>query len=282
MNLPGDFQLSQSSLQDFTDCRRRFLLRHIWRLSWPAIETEPILEHERYLQQGTAFHRLAQQFFLGIPADRLVATIQDPQLMEWWGNFKKFAGELEEFQKASGWKMHPETSIAATLGNVRIVAKYDLVAATPQGKLLIYDWKTTHAQPRRQRLGKRLQTRVYPFLLARAGHHLNNHLPVQPEQVEMTYWFANHPEHSVSFTYSAAAYKADEDYLSGMIETIQRLGESEFHITSDERRCAFCTYRSLCNRGISAGSLSDRQYEVDDEAEEEINLDFEQIAEIEF
>jgi RecB family exonuclease len=282
MKLPDDFQLSQASMQDFADCRRRFLLRHIWRLAWPAIQTEPAHEHEHYLQQGAAFHRYAQQFFLGIPAERLAATIKDPQLMDWWANFSQLAGELKEHQLVDGWKLLPETSISATLAGVRMVAKYDLVAATPQGRLLIYDWKTSHAQPRRQWLDKRLQTRVYPYLLTRVGQHLNDHQPVQPEQVEMVYWFTNHPAQSVNFPYSTAAYQEDEAYLRGMIETILRSDESEFHLTADESRCAFCTYRSLCDRGISAGSLSDLQREFEDEDEDEINLDFEQIAEIEF
>ena len=38
MNLPPDFHFSQASLRDFLACPRRFLLRHIQRLAWPAIE----------------------------------------------------------------------------------------------------------------------------------------------------------------------------------------------------------------------------------------------------
>lgn len=280
MNLPGDFQLSQSSLQDFADCRRRFLLRHVMRLSWPAIETEPLLEHERYLQQGAAFHRLAQQLFLGIPAERLTATLHETQLVQWWENFTTVAAELIVLHKESGWKLYPETSLSAILAGVRLVAKYDLVAVSPQGRMSIYDWKTSQAEPKRQWIEKRLQSKVYPYLLARAGHHMNESQPVQPEQVEMTYWFANHPSRSVSFPYSPKAFEADEAYLSGIIETIQRLDQSEFPLTSDERRCAFCTYRSLCNRGISAGSLYDWQRELEDEDDGQVTLDFEQIPEI--
>lgn len=279
MNLPGGFQFSQYKLQDFADCRRRFLLRHVWQLSWPAVESEPIHEHERYLQQGADFHRLAQQLFLGIPVERLAASIYDPQLMEWWENFLPLAGELIESQQSSGWKLYSETSLSAPLGGLRIVAKYDLVAAA-QGKLLIYDWKTSRAKPERQWLEKRLQTRVYPYLLARAGHQLNEGQPVQAEQIEMVYWFASHPNQIIRLPYSSAAFQADEAYLTGLVETIQRLDESEFSLTADEKRCAYCTYRSLCNRGVSAGSLSDLWDESDDEVG--LSLDFEQIAEIEF
>jgi CRISPR/Cas system-associated exonuclease Cas4 (RecB family) len=192
------------------------------------------------------------------------------------------AAELKESQKVSGWKLYPETSISAALEGVRIVAKYDLVAVAPQGKLLIYDWKTSRGEPRRQWLERRLQTRVYPYLLARAGGYLGQEQSVLPEQIEMNYWFANHPAQIERFPYHPDAFQADEAYLRSLIESIQQLGEDEFHLTTDEKRCAFCIFRSLCNRGISAGSLYDLQDEVDEERETEISLDFEQIAEIEF
>jgi CRISPR/Cas system-associated exonuclease Cas4 (RecB family) len=279
MNLPEGFQFSQYRLQDFADCRRRFLLRHVWQLAWPAVESEPIHEHERYLQQGADFHRLAQQLFVGIPVERLEAGISDPQLLEWWENFLPRAGELIESQHSAGWKLYPETSLSASMAERRLMAKYDLLAAT-QDRLLIYDWKTGRAKPSRRWLEKRLQTRVYPYLLSRAGHQLNEDQPVPADRIEMVYWFANHPDQIIRIPYSSAAYRADEAYLTDMVETIQRLEESEFHLTADEKRCAYCIYRSLCDRGVSAGSLSDLWDEADDEVG--FSLDFEQIAEIEF
>ncbi len=209
MKLPGGFQFSQYRLQDFADCRRRFLLRHVWQLSWPAVESEPIHEHERYLKQGSDFHRLAQQLFLGIPPERLAAGISDPQLLEWWQSFLPLAGELIESQNSNGWKLYPETSLSAPLAGLRLVAKYDLLAVA-QDRLLIYDWKTSRAKPSHKWLEKRLQTRVYPYMLARAGRHLNDDLPVLAEKIEMVYWFANHPDQTIRIPYSSAAFQADE------------------------------------------------------------------------
>jgi hypothetical protein len=51
--------LSQSSLQDYNDCPRRFELRYLQRLAYPAIETEPALENEKHQREGEFFHRLA-------------------------------------------------------------------------------------------------------------------------------------------------------------------------------------------------------------------------------
>ena len=69
--IPPQFTFSQSSLQDYADCPRRFQLRYLDKLIYPAAETEPALENERHLLEGQLFHRLAQQFILGIPIDKL-------------------------------------------------------------------------------------------------------------------------------------------------------------------------------------------------------------------
>ena len=61
-------------------------------------------------------------------------------------------------------------------------------------------------------------------------------------------------------------------------------GPDDFPLTSDERRCKFCVYRSLCNRGVAAGSLEDWPG-LTEEAPDltlDTGLDFDQIAEIEF
>jgi len=90
MNLPEGFIFSQGSLQDFVDCRRRFQLRYLKRLAWPALETEPALEAERYLQQGALFHRMVQQHLLGVPAERLSPAISSEDLGRWWANYLEF------------------------------------------------------------------------------------------------------------------------------------------------------------------------------------------------
>ncbi|NCT22292.1 PD-(D/E)XK nuclease family protein, partial [bacterium] len=63
--IQSPFTFSQSSLQDYADCPRRFQLRYIEQLAWPAVETEPALENERRQQEGLLFHRLAQQHLIG-------------------------------------------------------------------------------------------------------------------------------------------------------------------------------------------------------------------------
>ena len=111
---------------------------------------------------------------------------------------------------------------------------------------------------------------------------LNDGGDLPPEKVEMIYWFADHPGQPERIAYSAQAVQDDETYLSELIATLQRLGEDDFPLTTDLRRCAYCSYRSLCDRGARAGDLDEMQVETDIAEESALNLDFEQIGEIEF
>jgi RecB family exonuclease len=328
MTLPTDFQFSQGSLQDYVDCPRRFQLRYIQRLAWPAVEAEPPLENERHLQQGAAFHRLVHQHVLGLSSERLASTITDEDLSRWWHNYLKSA------PVDPSASLYPEVVLSAPVSGHRLVAKYDLIALMgfsglgrspstrpfdpstglragfAQGKLrtgpspiekadfgelsraVILEWKTSRKRPQQKWLAERLQTRVYPYLLVRAGSHLleigdgglemGDWRPFQPEQVEMVYWFANFPQDPERFPYDAAQYEVDDHYLASLIEEIKDLGDEDFPLTPQERRCRYCPYRSLCQRGVRAGSFDEMEDELEWGDDFDVVLDFEQIAEIEY
>jgi hypothetical protein len=280
--LPPGFNFSQGSLQDYTDCPRRFWLRYVLRLAWPAVQSEPALENERRLQQGERFHRLAQQYWLGVPAERLEAMIQEAELHAWWEPFMRFARSL----RGAG-RLYPELGLSAPLGEQRLVAQYDLLAASEDGRFTIYDWKTSARKPQRDWLKERLQSRVYPYLLASAGASLNGGQPIPPEAIEMVYWFPAQPDQPERFAYGARGYAEDQATLRALAQEIARRAEAAdapaaFPLTGQEKRCAYCVYRSLCERGERAGSLETGELEAEAEPELELTLDFEQIAEIEF
>ena len=283
MTLPPDFQFSQGSLQDYVDCPRRFQLRYLLRLAWPALEAEPALENERHLQQGSAFHRLVHQHLLGIPQERLSSTVADETLLRWWHNYL-LAPPVDLPPDR-----HPEIVLSGSVSGHRLIAKYDLVAVEAGRRVIIVDWKTSRKQPRRKWLAERLQTRVYPYLLVQAGAHLNGGRPLQPEQVEMVYWFANFPAHSERFAYDGAQYEADGVYLASLIDEIKGLALSSpkepadevFPLTAEDRRCHYCRYRSLCQRGVGAGAFDGADDDLVQEDLSRLDFDFEQIAEVE-
>ena len=277
--------LSQSSLQDYVDCAKRFQLRYVERLSYPAVESEPTLENEKHQQEGAYFHRMIQQYLIGVPAEQITKIANTPNLQRWWENFlnsENLTGltQLRSTPEApredlSG--LYAEATLSAPLGNFRLVAKYDLIAIE-NGKATIYDWKTYRKRPRNEWLATRMQTRVYRALLVHAGAHLNNGNPFPPEQIEMVYWFADFPNEPARFTYTSSQYKRDWDTLVKLADEIA--SASSYPLTDDRTKCSYCPYRSYCDRGVRAGELDDAETEM--EAEELFDVNFEQIGEIEF
>ena len=284
MPVPVDLQFSQASLQDFVDCPRRFYLRYVLRVAWPAVAAEPVEEYERHQQLGQTFHRMVQQHLIGIPEARLTPLATDPDLERWWRNYCVY----RPAEMLADGVRYPEVTLTAALAERRLLAKYDLIVVQPGeqatgSRAVIFDWKTSPKRTKPVTLKARLQTRVYRYLLARAGAHLNDGQSFEPAQIEMIYWFAEHPEAPVRLPYNAAQYHDDEVYLTGLIEQILSLDEDAFLPTEDERRCAYCPYRSYCDRGVKAGALRDDEAEtVEDVAELRVGFDFEQIAEIAF
>lgn len=267
--------LSQSSLQDYVDCPRRFQLRYIEHLSYPAIESEPTLENEKHQQEGEYFHRLVQQYLIGIPSEQIGKLANTANLQRWWENFLT-SKDLTGLRNLSGLTL-PEATLSAPLGKYRLLAKYDLIAIE-NGKATIYDWKTYRKRPRNEFLSARMQTRVYRALLVHAGAHLNNGQPFAPEQIEMVYWFSDFPNEPARFVYTSAQYKRDWDALVKLADEIH--SASSYPLTDDRTKCSYCPYRSYCDRGVRAGDVGDAETEM--EAGELFDVNFEQVGEIAF
>ncbi len=274
--------LSQSSLQDYMDCARRFQLRYVNRLAYPAIESEPALENEQHQREGEFFHRLAQQYLIGIPSEQVSRLANTPNLQRWWENFSN-AKDLLGLENLTG--LYPEATLSAPLGNFRLLAKYDLIALK-ENKAVIYDWKTYRKRPRNEWLAARMQTRVYRALLVHAGAHFNGGTPFEPEQIEMVYWFAEYPNDPARFAYTSAQYKRDWDLLLKLADEIHNAlrqaqdDASLYPLTDDATRCLYCPYRSYCERGVRAGDAD--QAKLETEADELFDVNFEQIGEIAF
>lgn len=270
--LPGDFRFSQHSLSDFEDCPRRFFFRYIARQAWPLVETGPHglspTEYQDYLRRGALLHRWIERYWLGIPNSEPDA--QDAELSVWWQRF--LATDFSDLPE----QRLPELELSAPLGEFRLYARFDLLALPPhpgplpQGareKIVIIDWKTLRGEnaPSYEFLKRRLQTRVYLYVLATAGAPFNGGTPLMPEQCVMRYWLANFPERPwVEITYSQAEYALDSARLSALAQDIsQREDEAQFPKTDDERKCTYCTYRTLCHKvGAAGAALPDEEAEI--------------------
>ncbi|MDX2034497.1 MAG: PD-(D/E)XK nuclease family protein [Blastocatellia bacterium] len=291
MNPLDEFIFSQSALQDYVDCPRRFELRYLREVKWPALETQSVIEFEEAMQRGQEFHHLLHQHALGVPAKVIEATIRDAEMRLWWDAYVVWQAERLPVER------HPEITMTAAIGGRLLMAKYDLIARTAEGEILIVDWKTGRSK-RPGALASRMQTLVYPFVLARAGDWLNDGAPIPPDRIRMIYWFAEDAR-AVEFTINAEKLAADELRLTKMLDELfawttdnQQPTTSNqqpatdnrqpfaFPMTEVERRCGFCVYRSLCNRGEAASGLE--ALEEEEELPAPVTLDLDALEEIAF
>jgi len=277
--LPADFQFSQSKLQDFEVCPRRFQLRYLQRLNWPGIKAEPIQEVERLAQLGTDFHHLVYQHLMGLETDILTASLSKAslELKEWWHNYLEYRpARLAEAL------FYPELPLSTPLRAYRLSARFDLLAVKSDGSLLIVDWKTTQRKPPHNYLARHWQTRVYPYVLARAGASFNQGNPIDPALIKMIYWYPQVPDQPEIFDYSFDLFQRDEQQLSDMLERIKEaVRQDHFPKVTDDKPCRHCLYRSYCDRGPRSGpaiTLDDLPQETLDIS----NFDWEQITEIEY
>jgi CRISPR/Cas system-associated exonuclease Cas4 (RecB family) len=277
MSLPATFTFSQASLQDYADCPRRFQLRYVLDVRWPAAHDEPIVEWEARAQLGSAFHRLVHQHTVGIPAQALAMTIETEDLRQWWQAY--LSTPPPNLPAASHTVRHSEIRLSTPLAGYRLAARYDLLAVEPGQRAVIVDWKTNEKRPKRAWLEERWQTRVYRYVLVKAGAQLGEGHPLAAGQVELIYWFANFPAQAERFPYDDAQYTEDEWALQATIAEIAAVDETEWRLTDNLKRCRYCTYRTLCDR-----ERVDAEEGEEDENEDlfGFDLDLEQIAEIEF
>ena len=290
LELPSTFAFSQSSLQAFANCPRRFWLAYVEELSWPALEAAPYDEYEKMLRLGGQFHQLVERAEAGLPTELLTDGLDYP-LNEWFESYLRhrpadLPKEIVEVERVMS------APLAVEAGQYRLGARYDLIAVGGEGanrRAVILDWKTNQRVARRSVLQQRMQTLVYPFVLVEASAGLPWG-PVTPEQVEMRYWFTAAPTEAVIFRYSSDLHTANRARLVGLLDDISR-GErqADFPKVPDteenrKRYCNYCVYRSRCDRGTVAGDLGEFDEAEFPDADLEDALDFtlEEVQELAF
>ncbi|KUK47121.1 MAG: hypothetical protein XD73_0067 [Anaerolinea thermophila] len=272
-----DFRFSAQSLQDYVECQRRFELRYIQKLDWPAEESSPYLEFEQFRQKGNLFHQCVNQYFHHLAPQVIEKQIEDQEVLCWWQNFLAFiATQSFTFSTA-------ETLFQTHIGGYPVVAKYDLLVLQKDGNYTIFDWKTTarEQKPKRSAFIQKMQTIIYPYVLSqcRFGHPDRN--DIEPVSITLIYWFPQFPEQPETFPYSTAQQVQDEKMLADLIHEIVIKPTGDFALVEDEKRCRFCVYRSYCGRGEKAGSMYSADANLDMEFSD-MDLDIENVEEIRY
>jgi CRISPR/Cas system-associated exonuclease Cas4 (RecB family) len=275
--LKQSLQLNQSNLQDFLDCPRRFQLKVIDGLSWPAAFSEPIEKFEKATQLGNKFHLICQQFFSGVEPVLLENSIADPELQVMWDNFLPYGESLLQY------RLYPEPLLRISFQDHKLIAKFDLIVKINSEQYLIIDWKTAANKSPRAQLEKRLQTHLYPFIFSQAGSDLFPEISILPEFIELHYWYPLTSEHEEVFPYSDekhAKVKLDLEQIINKINSSISEG-TEFHLTDDKTACQYCVFRSICTRGSKAG-LFENSPSIEQEDLTNVQFDMDQVSEVEY
>ncbi|MCB0016234.1 MAG: PD-(D/E)XK nuclease family protein [Anaerolineales bacterium] len=229
--------LTRGRLETFLACQRRFQLRYLERLPWP----EPPLAATLALaaRHGQQFHQLLAQHFLGLEP----APGQDEDLGRWWQAFQRQGPTLPAGDQL------PEVTLTIPLGQQRLTGRFDLVIRTPD-RLYLYDWKTEQQPRPAQILRQDWQTRLYLLLAVNGSAALGGQL-YRPEQVSLTYWFAQAPEKTVTFSYTSAEHDQQEAVLRALITQLDEQladGELIWPLTDNLNLCGPCPYQIYCGR----------------------------------
>lgn len=266
------FSFSAASIQDFLDCERRFELKYMLEQSWPAVASEPLVEIEENIRKGNKFHFLIHQFFSGISETALLNSIDEPEVMDWFNSFRSFYKTIQ-IEKAFS-----EFHLTNLIGEAHLTAVFDLVYLTADNTVGIIDWKTSHFVPKKSTLAKKVQTILYPYMVKETFHEFLPGCSLLPENISMRYWYPHAPHADFIFNYGQSTHAENHTFLENVIGQILSKKVGEFKLTPDANKCAYCQYRSLCDRGISAGNIFQMDAKIGEK--NEILVDFDQLPEL--
>lgn len=235
-------QLSQAHLRTLQACPRQYQYRHLDSLI--LSEATQLIETTSR-KQGYTFHRLMKQHFQGLDIHPILEV--QPELKPWFEAFQTIPppmiqgqGEAEH-QRSLGWR------------EFTLVAVYDYVIFG-QEQAQILDWKTYAAAPAPKNLSHDWQTRLYCYLLAATSAY-------PPDQISMTYWFAQGEKGANVYTFSYSnnahqeIHQVLEQCLNQLSQWLQayRQGQDLPQVPAVEipKYCHDCAFAERCQRSQS-------------------------------
>jgi len=241
--------ISQGHLNIWETCRRKYQYSFLEELSLPEAD----LDGKKNLLLGANFHLLMQQKELGLDVSALASS--DEKLQLWLAAFEDHPPVMIDGDRLCEHRRTLEIDIEGDLnhsqngnhaqGHFVLTAIYDfLILGDRQAQIL--DWKTHQVAIASDKLKNNWQTRLYLYLLAKTTEY-------KPEQLSMTYWFANTAE-SVIIEYSQIAHDRTEKNLFQILTAIAQAQEYP-KLPPESRDCKYCEFRDRCDRGDMLSSV---------------------------
>ena len=233
--------ISQGHLNTWETCKRKYQHNFLEDLSLPDAD----LQRKKNLLLGANFHLLIQQQQLGLDVSDLASS--DHKLQLWLGAFEQKPPITIEGDRLCEHRRTLEVGIQTSLhhsqnnncrqGYFVLTAIYDFLILGDR-KAQILDWKTHQVAIAENKLQANWQTRLYLYLLVKTTNYL-------PEQLSMTYWFANTAE-SVIIDYSEAEYRITETKLEMILREIDEA--TDYPLVADISECKYCEFCDRCDR----------------------------------
>ena len=261
--------LSRAKLQAFLACPRRFQLRSLKHLPWPAVPNDA--QSAEMMSRGQQFHLLMERHFLGLNPS--LSSVGDEVVSGWFQAFK------ESKLRLPNGRYLPEHRLTVPIGDHLLLGRFDLLIVGEQEDgapfAHIYDWKTGKAR-HESVLRQDWQTRLYLALLAEGGGALwpkgrfpNARHSIQPEYITMTYWYATEPELPRVIVYSQAEHTRNWAEIQTIVAQIdEHLAQDEWPKTDDWVHCRHCAYQVYCGR--QAADVNQREL-VDEPVADDID-----------
>ncbi|AFY71717.1 hypothetical protein Pse7367_3481 [Thalassoporum mexicanum PCC 7367] len=259
--------IAQSHLSKWQTCRRKFQHTYIDSLTTPISSIQ-----EEKMQLGQKFHLLMQQHALGLDVEPLVVNYQDRKLQKWLDCSQEWLAQLQQSIGGDRHSEHrrtlsmpgsmsgsmSESMPGSELDNIlaqrperdkaaqvyTLTAVYDLVFFADSSALIV-DWKTHQKPIPTSQLRASWQTRLYLFLLAETTAY-------QPDQLKITYWFANKAK-ATTLGYDAEQHERTRADLKEILAAIDQAKQTndfpKIELTSSAVEvCKHCDFAYRCDR----------------------------------
>lgn len=259
-----DLYFSQSALEIFQKCRRRFQYRYIDGLYWPA-KWGIDAEIEKELEKGRKFHLLAERYYIDGSIQNQI--VEDQELNAW-------LQRLRRFLPYSQYIISSEQELRYKEKQFKFLAKYDLLHYNKEKKLIeLYDWKTDKKSLLKKDLENSTQSRFYLYLFKLAGQrYYSDKYDIEKNPV-LIYWNPRFAEEKKIINYTDEDFSNDSSYFESLVERI--LTEGEFPMTENLDICRYCEYRPICR-----GKKTEKREIFEEDLDMDMN--WEEIEELEF
>ncbi|MBR6088877.1 MAG: PD-(D/E)XK nuclease family protein [Anaerolineaceae bacterium] len=250
--------ITQTQISAFERCERFYFLKYIRNLVWPV----EIVDRQR-VRDGDDFHLLLRQLLLGFPKETLIFPSENPNVRRWIDTF------LRKKPVGSADRVFAEKEVSCLFENVLFLGKFDALAIQDD-RLTIFDWKTGMGSPDTAQYLRAPQTRLYRFLAKSCAPRLLEQpdTEIPAENIEMVYWFPEHPDRTIRLRYTKGAWEEDKTWLRTRVRQMLSENEQDYSVTEKTRRCGQCIYRTWCFPDIYTGLSEPEEIPVPDQEED--------------